>query len=135
MAGIKRSAWRKFFESMRASARKLIKHPEQLRQIIEDALSKMRRHSAAIRDIMLDLQTITRLIRAWLAGDYKDISTKAIVLLIAAILYFLSPFDAVPDAIPVVGFVDDVGVIAWVVKILRDEIEKFRLWESTRSKR
>jgi uncharacterized membrane protein YkvA (DUF1232 family) len=35
---------------------------------------------------------------------------KGVVL--AALAYFINPFDAIPDAIPVVGFVDDLGAIA-----------------------
>jgi uncharacterized membrane protein YkvA (DUF1232 family) len=120
---------------MVGSAKRLIKHPEQLRQIIDDAFIKMRKHSNAIREKAADLQIILRLIKAWRAGDYKDISTKAIVILTGAILYFLNPFDAIPDIIPVLGYVDDVAVVGWVVKTFKDEIEKFRLWESTRPKR
>ena len=129
----KRSVWNGFFKTMVASARRLIEHPEQLRQIVDDALIKMRKHSDAIREIAADLQIILRLIKAWLAGGYKDISTKSIVILIGAILYFLNPFDAIPDTIPVLGYVDDVAVVGWIVKTLKDEIEKFRVWESARA--
>lgn len=34
---------------------------------------------------------------------------KAVI--IGALGYFISPIDAIPDAIPVVGYVDDLGVI------------------------
>ena len=129
----KRSVWNGFFKTMVASARRLIEHPEQLRQIVDDAFIKMRKHSDAIREIAADLRIILRLIKAWLAGDYKDISTKSIVILIGAILYFLNPFDAIPDTIPVLGYVDDVAVVGWIVKTLKDEIEKFRVWESARA--
>ena len=121
------------FQDYGRSARRLIEHPEQLRQIVDDAFIKMRKHSDAIREIAADLQIILRLIKAWLAGDYKDISTKSIVILIVAILYFLNPFDAIPDTIPVLGYVDDVAVVGWIVKTLKDEIEKFRVWESARA--
>jgi uncharacterized membrane protein YkvA (DUF1232 family) len=127
MARIKRSVWIVVFNSAASSAKRLIKHPDQLRQLIEEALTQMQKHSAAIREIFADLQIILRLVKAWLAGDYKDISVKSIAILIGAILYFLNPFDAVPDAIPVIGYVDDVGVVAWVLKTLKDEIEKFRV--------
>jgi uncharacterized membrane protein YkvA (DUF1232 family) len=35
---------------------------------------------------------------------------KAIV--VGALVYFISPFDAIPDVIPVVGYTDDLGVMA-----------------------
>ena len=133
MAKVKRSVWIVVFNSAVSSAKRLIKHPAQLREVIEDALIKMKKHSAAIREIAAEFQIILRLVKSWLSGDYKDISIKAIGILIAAILYFLNPFDAVPDAIPGVGYIDDVAVVAWVLKTLKDEIEKFRVWESGRA--
>ena len=32
------------------------------------------------------------------------------VILVLAILYILSPVDAIPDAVPVIGWVDDAAV-------------------------
>lgn len=36
-------------------------------------------------------------------------------IIIGALGYFISPIDAIPDAIPGVGFVDDLGVLAAAV--------------------
>ena len=38
-----------------------------------------------------------------------------VTLIIFALAYFISPIDAIPDPIPVVGYLDDAAVIAWVV--------------------
>jgi len=37
------------------------------------------------------------------------------LLALFAVLYVIMPFDAIPDAIPIIGWLDDVGVIAMVV--------------------
>lgn len=129
MARIKRSVWAVLFGATIASAKRLLSNPRQMRRVIEEAAVKMRRHSGAIREISGEFQVIVRMIKAWMAGDYKDISTKSVVILIAAVLYFLNPFDAIPDLTPVIGYVDDVSVIAWVVKTLKDELARFRAWE------
>src|SRR5437867_12741604 len=121
----KRSVWNGFFKTMGASARRLIEQPEQLRQIVDDAFIKMRKHSDAIREIAADLQITLRLIKAWLTGGYKDISTKSIVILIGAILYFLNPFDAIPDTILILSYFDDVAVLGWTVKTFTDQIQTF----------
>ncbi|MGH2574196.1 MAG: YkvA family protein [Ignavibacteria bacterium] len=46
-------------------------------------------------------------------------------VVIAALLYFITPIDSLPDFTPLVGFLDDLGVIAWTIKFLGDEIRNY----------
>ena len=41
---------------------------------------------------------------------------------IGAVGYFISPIDAIPDITPVVGYADDLGVIALAVSSLKKQI-------------
>jgi uncharacterized membrane protein YkvA (DUF1232 family) len=41
---------------------------------------------------------------------------KRAVIAVLAILYVLSPLDLIPDFIPVIGWLDDLGVLAWAVR-------------------
>ena len=43
---------------------------------------------------------------------------------IAALLYVVSPIDAIPDVIPVLGLTDDAGIVGLVIKLLMEEIKK-----------
>jgi uncharacterized membrane protein YkvA (DUF1232 family) len=45
---------------------------------------------------------------------------KAIV--VAGLIYFLVPFDAIPDFSPFIGFLDDLGVITSLLKYLGKEL-------------
>jgi len=45
---------------------------------------------------------------------------KAIV--IAALIYFISPIDAIPDIAPLFGYLDDLGVITALLKFLGSEL-------------
>ncbi len=45
---------------------------------------------------------------------------KAIVA--AALVYFISPIDAIPDIAPLIGYMDDLGVIAALLKFLGSEL-------------
>ncbi len=44
---------------------------------------------------------------------------------VGALVYFIVPTDAIPDAIPVVGYLDDAGVVAATVKYLDSELEPY----------
>jgi len=43
-------------------------------------------------------------------------------IVIGALIYFLTPIDAVPDIAPLVGYLDDLGVIMAVLKYLGSEL-------------
>lgn len=47
------------------------------------------------------------------------------VIAIGALLYLISPLDAVPDPIPVFGFLDDVAIIATAVAKLAEDLKKY----------
>ena len=42
--------------------------------------------------------------------------------LVAAIAYFVLPFDAIPDFLPVLGFTDDAAVLAAAIKLVSGHI-------------
>jgi uncharacterized membrane protein YkvA (DUF1232 family) len=101
----------------------------RLRGVIEQATIKMVEHADSLKTILDDLQVIFRLVRAWLKGEYRDVAKKSLVVLVGALVYFLMPFDAIPDFIPVIGLTDDVTVIAMALTAAKTEVEKFREWE------
>ncbi|MFI5211277.1 MAG: YkvA family protein [Ignavibacteria bacterium] len=46
-------------------------------------------------------------------------------VVIAALVYFIAPIDAMPDFAPLFGYLDDMGVIAWTIKFLGSELTDF----------
>lgn len=47
------------------------------------------------------------------------------VVVVAALLYFILPLDAIPDLVPVLGYLDDFGVIAATTKFLSDQLAPY----------
>jgi uncharacterized membrane protein YkvA (DUF1232 family) len=45
------------------------------------------------------------------------------VALIAALAYFIAPFDVLPDMLPVIGLTDDAAVLAATIKLIWDHIQ------------
>jgi len=72
---------------------------------------------------------LTRMLRAWMQGDYKNISTKSIIAVVAALIYFVNPLDLIPDFIPIIGQIDDIFILGYLIKMLNKEIERFMAWE------
>jgi uncharacterized membrane protein YkvA (DUF1232 family) len=55
-----------------------------------------------------------------------------VAALVSALLYVLKGRDLIPDAIPILGQVDDVAVIAVAMKLIAPEIEAFKQWQAAK---
>ena len=55
------------------------------------------------------------------------------MIIVAAVLYFLTPADVISDWIPVKGFVDDALVVSVALGAVRDDLDAFMGWETLQS--
>jgi uncharacterized membrane protein YkvA (DUF1232 family) len=51
-----------------------------------------------------------------------DVSWYRKAIVVMGLVYFISPIDTIPDIAPLIGYLDDLGVIAAVVKFLGSEL-------------
>lgn len=63
---------------------------------------------------------------------YHLISLSTILALIGSVIYVLFPYDVMPDSMGVVGFLDDIVVIAFALHTGYDELCAYKLWLVTR---
>lgn len=56
----------------------------------------------------------------YMTNKYVPWYRKSIV--IVALIYFISPIDAIPDFVPLAGYLDDLGVITAVIKYMGHEL-------------
>ena len=118
-------------------ARRLVESPQKLLRVVEKARRKQAdtRTARRLKDVLADLKTMLQLVRAWAKGTYSGVSKVNLVLVVAAVVYFLMPIDLVPDITVGLGLVDDAAVIAWVVNAVSDELRKFKAWRTTEEPR
>jgi uncharacterized membrane protein YkvA (DUF1232 family) len=60
-------------------------------------------------------EVIERALQLYYAAQAPDTPTWAKSVIYGALGYFIVPIDAVPDAIPTVGYADDLGVLVLAV--------------------
>lgn len=59
------------------------------------------------------------------------VGTGRKVLLALAVLYVISPIDAIPDVIPVIGWLDDIGFLGFAATMLISDAKTFALARKT----
>ena len=61
-------------------------------------------------------------------GEYGRILSNDLLWIVAALNYLIDRFDLIPDATPVLGFVDDATVIELVATKTRKTLDDFMMW-------
>lgn len=109
-----------------------IDSPVKLAGLANSAQKKASKHaSRKLANVLEPIKVSYRLIQAYASGTYRDISLENFGLIVAAIIYFVMPVDALPDFIAGLGFTDDAAVLAWTFKRVSEELNKFVAWESS----
>ena len=111
-------------------AEEIVERSPRLRALARRAQSRMRAPQSRLGSLRTDLPVLVRLVRAYARGDYRRLPWKSIVLATTALLYFVTPFDIIPDFIVGTGFLDDAIVVAYVLKAVRDDLARFEEWEA-----
>lgn len=122
----------KFFNAALRNAAATIARPSRLLALLPKLAMKMKStnwnnvNAATACDRFF---VLGRLIKAYALGQYRDVPWKTILLIVAAVIYFMNPLDLVPDIVPLTGLADDFAVLVWVYNSVSNEIEKFIAWE------
>ena len=85
-----------------------------------------------MKELLRALPNLARLLARLVADPMLPRAAK--VALAAALLYLASPFDLIPDFIPIVGYVDDLLVAALVVDGVLNWVDRgliLRYWPGT----
>jgi uncharacterized membrane protein YkvA (DUF1232 family) len=76
------------------------------------------KYKAKVKELKYDLSAL------YLAYKRKDVPIAAKLIIITAIVYALSPIDLIPDFIPVLGYLDDLLIVPFLVIVALKLIPK-----------
>lgn len=86
----------------------------------------------ALGEMWEELKLMVGLMADYVTGRYREAPTKTISAVAAAVLYFVSPIDVIPDFIPVVGYLDDAVVIRYCLKLIGQDLGIYKAWKEGR---
>lgn len=122
----------RIFERYKKKAGPLLQNNKRIASLLSDVNTKISRidlkkySKTAFKE---KIKLMARMLKAYKKGIYKEAPWKTILMATTALLYFVMPLDAIPDFIPIAGFLDDFTIVIWVFNALKDDIHAFEEWE------
>lgn len=105
-------------------AAKCVKTPGAMTKLALTAGVYLRKNG--LKSVSEYLTLMVNYVKDVATGRYKGYSKTHLTLIVAAILYVVSPLDVIPDFLIVAGLVDDAAIIAWVFNEIGKELDKYK---------
>ncbi|MBQ8099278.1 MAG: DUF1232 domain-containing protein [Bacteroidaceae bacterium] len=88
----------------------------------------------SLAPVFKDLLLLYYYVKDIASGKYQNYSKAKILMVVALLIYIVTPFDLVPDWIPGAGFLDDIALLGYVVKMADKELERYYRWSKQQPK-
>lgn len=108
-----------------------MKNKKKLKKLVQGSILKIdnMEKSKQLEKIWNNLMLLIGLIKDWSNGSYTDVSKESLVLIIVSLIYLINPFDFIFDVLPIIGHLDDLAVLALVIRKVNDELAKYESWK------
>jgi uncharacterized membrane protein YkvA (DUF1232 family) len=106
---------------------------ELLREVLGKAKDVADNENKGVGQVLAEkVMTLSRMVKAYVSGEYRVIPWGTIIKIIAVLIYFVSPIDLIPDFLPIIGLTDDLALVMWLFSSLQEEFVNFETWEKSK---
>lgn len=93
------------------------------------AIEKRFRKNETLQRLLADGRLLLGLVRDARRGHYREIPVWTLSAAGFTLLYVLNPFDLVPDALPILGMLDDAAVVSACLSLVEQDLRDYRAWK------
>jgi len=119
----------KFFIRAFENAKRMFSSKEKVLETLDTAFKKsidLENDKGEVSSLTEKVKLFILMIRSYVKGEYREVPFKSILLILAGLIYFINPFDLIGDFIPGIGYIDDIGLILWILKSVEDDVIRFK---------
>jgi uncharacterized membrane protein YkvA (DUF1232 family) len=95
-----------------------------------DAIEERFLDNGPLRRLLDDGRLLLALVRDTWQNRYQEVPWWTVSGAAFTLLYVLNPMDLVPDALPIVGVLDDAAVVSACLVLLEQDLADYRQWRA-----
>lgn len=109
-------------------AKEYLSNSEKMQELLKNVTSYIDKEGLAkVKDKIVLMYDYVRDI---ITGKYTDYSMSNLAIIVAALIYVVSPLDLVPDVILALGLLDDVAIVTWAIGVVDTELTNYSEWKN-----
>jgi uncharacterized membrane protein YkvA (DUF1232 family) len=119
----------KYFIRAFENAKRIFSNKKKVLETLDNAFKKsidLENENGEISSLTEKVKIFILMIKSYVKGEYREIPLKSILLIFAGLIYFINPFDLIGDFIPGIGYIDDIGLILWILKSVEEDVVRFK---------
>ena len=122
----------KVLKKLNPKAKEIAKNEQKRETLFAKAINKIPRlkKGGVITNTIESFKWLIKMLKAYFKGEYKEINFESILIILAAVIYFVNPLDFLPDILPG-GVIDDAAVLTFAIKTVSSDIERFKQWKQS----
>lgn len=110
-------------------ATQYITNPQRMRELVETVSQYT--HRRGLKKLRDNVTQLWHYLSDVVTQRYKHYNRRALLLVVAGLIYLATPLDFLPDVL-IGGLIDDLTVVLYIIKSTRKELEFYNLFSKGR---
>ena len=124
---------KKELEKRYGKAEELLEDKEKTEMFLQKLERKLKTIPVA-GEALSRVPILISLVRNYIRKEYTDLPVRSIIAIVSGLIYLLAPVDVIPDVIPGFGYVDDLSVLTFCLKLVGDDVKEYQKWREKNNK-
>lgn len=103
---------------------------EEVRKVVDNAEEIKKKAEGPLAKYLEVITLLIAMVKDYFTGGYREIPWFTVAAATFGLLYILTPLDLVTDLIPLVGLLDDALVLGICVRMVEEDLEKYKAWKN-----
>ena len=107
-----------------------LKDEKKARKLIANLEKKVK--NSKLNDALESIPLLIACLKSYIKKEYTEIPLGSMLAIVSALIYWVSPFDIIPDYIPGIGYLDDTAVVLACLAMVKADLDEYRKWAEAR---